>query len=97
MAGVQAGGPGSLRTRPRLISANFHFLCDAIAQGLGVGLVPDYMVQAPMARGEMQAVPLKDGDLDFLATQKFLLYVPSRYQTQAVRTLIDFLVAKERG
>lgn len=95
MAGVQAGGHQSLRTRPRLISANFHFLCDAIVQGLGVGLVPDYMVQAPMERGEMQVLALKDGDLDFLSTQKFLLYVPSRYQTQAVRTLIDFLVEKE--
>lgn len=95
MAGVQAGGDRSLRTRPRLISANFHFLCDAVVQGLGVGLVPDYMVQAPMARGEMQVLALKHADLDFLSTQKFLLYVPSRYQTQAVRTLIDFLVEKE--
>lgn len=95
MAGVQAGGHRSLRTRPRLISANFHFLCDAIAQGLGVGLLPDFMVQARMDKGEMQALTLPQGDLDFLSTQKFLLYVPSRYQTQAVRTLIDFLVEKE--
>jgi DNA-binding transcriptional LysR family regulator len=97
MAGVQSGGDRSLRTRPRLISANFHFLCDAIAQGLGVGLVPDYMVQAPLERGDMQLVMLEAGDLDFLSTQKFLLYVPSRYQTQAVRTLVDFLVDKEHA
>jgi len=97
MAGGQAGGHRSLQTRPRLISANFHFLCDAIAQGLGVGLLPDYMVQAPIARGEMQALALQEEDLDFLSTQKFLLYVPSRYQTQAVRTLIDFLVEREQG
>jgi DNA-binding transcriptional LysR family regulator len=96
-AGEQAGGHRSLRIRPRLVSANFHFLRDAIAQGLGVGLVPDYMVQAPLDGGEMRALPLEEGALDFLSTRKLLLYVPSRYQTLAVRTLIDFLVEKERA
>lgn len=91
------GGHRYLRIKPRLISTNFHFLRDAIAQGLGVGLVPDYMVEASMKRGELQAFALKKGELDFLSTQKFLLYVPSRFQTQAVRTLVDFLVEKERG
>ncbi|SEK12215.1 transcriptional regulator, LysR family [Variovorax sp. OK605] len=95
-AGTHEGGHRYLRIRPRLISTNFHFLRDAIAQGLGVGLVPDYMVAASLAQGELQAFPLKKGELDFLATQKFLLYVPSRFQTLAVRTLVDFLVEKER-
>lgn len=95
MAGVHQGGPRHLRVRPRLISPNFYFLREAILQGLGVGLVPDYMVQASLARGELQALPLSAQALDFLATHKYLLHMPSQYQTQAVRTLIEFLQAKE--
>ena len=94
-AAAPEGGPRQFRIRPRLISPNFHFLREAIVQGLGVGLLPDYMVQEPLALGELQALPLPAGSLDFLATQKVLLYVPSRYQTRAVRTLIAFLQAKE--
>jgi len=97
VAGAQEERQGRFRIRPRLISPNFHFLRDAIVQGLGVGLLPDYMVQDALSRGELEAVALGAGDLDFLATHKYLLYVPSRYQTRAVRTLTAFLQAKERG
>lgn len=85
------------RIRPRLLSANFHFLLDAIAQGLGVGLMPDYMVAGAVERGELHILRLEPEALDFLSTQKFLLHVPDRYQTPAVRALIDFIIARENG
>jgi len=97
MAGAQEERQGQFRIRPRLISPNFYFLREAIVQGLGVGLVPDYMVRESLARRELQAIALPDQDLDFLATHKYLLYLPSRYQTRAVRTLTGFLQAKERA
>lgn len=93
MAGVQEGRQRHLRIRQRLISPNFYFLREAILQGLGVGLVPDYMVQAPLASGELQV--LAEESLDFLQTHKYLLTLPSRYQTRAVQTLIAFLQDKE--
>ena len=37
MTGVQMGGQRSPQTRPRLISANFHFLCDRAGPGRGAG------------------------------------------------------------
>ncbi len=85
------------RIRPRLISANFHFLLDAISQGLGVGLMPDYMVETAVGRGDLELLALEPEALDFLSTQKFLLHVPDRYQTPAVRALIDFIIAREEG
>lgn len=95
VAGEQDGSRRRLRIRPRLISANFHFLREAIAQGLGVGLVPAYMVQASIASGELLTLPIAGESLDFLSTRKFMLYVPARYQTRPVRALMDFLAEKE--
>lgn len=86
-------GPASRRPdiRPRLMSANFFFLRDAILQGLGVGLVPRYMVAQDIAAGALLRLPLPPEDLSFLRTTMYLLYMPARYQTRAVRTLIAFL------
>lgn len=94
---VQGTSRRVARIRPRLISANFHFLLDAISQGLGVGLMPDYMVETAVARGGLQLLALEPDALDFLSTQKFLLHVPDRYQTPAVRALIDFIIAREEA
>ena len=93
-----AGRPGPasrlLDIRPRLMSANFFFLRDAILQGLGVGLVPHYMVDQDLATGALLRLPLPPEDLSFLRTTMYLLYMPARYQTRAVATLIAFLQEK---
>ena len=94
LAGYEVGGSTELRIKPRLMSANFYFLRDAILQGLGVGVVPDYMVREPLQRGELLSLPFAPGSLDFLSTNKYLLYMPTRYQTKAIATLIDFLLGK---
>jgi DNA-binding transcriptional LysR family regulator len=94
-AGTRGPGQRTPALRPRLISANFHFLLDAIAAGVGAGLMPDYMVEASFADGRLLELGLEPGALDFLSSRRFLLHVPDRYQTSAVRTLIGFLIAKE--
>ena len=85
---------GQAQIRPRLMSANFFFLRDTILQGLGVGLVPRYMVDRDLAAGELLQLPLPPEDLAFLRTTMYLLYMPARYQTRAVTTLIAFLRQK---
>ncbi|MCT9812508.1 LysR family transcriptional regulator [Acidovorax sp. Be4] len=94
LAGHHVGSSAQLRIEPRLMSANFYFLRDAVLQGLGVGIVPDYMVREPLQRGELVRLPFEPGSLDFLSTNKYLLYMPTRYQTKAIATLIDFLLGK---
>ncbi|WP_227460992.1 LysR family transcriptional regulator [Cupriavidus pauculus] len=91
VAGRAASAGGTPPIRPRLMSANFFFLREAILQGLGVGLVPQYMVSQDLARGTLLRLPLPAQDLAFLRTTMYLLYMPARYQTRAVTTLIAFL------
>ncbi|MDH1291541.1 LysR substrate-binding domain-containing protein [Comamonas terrigena] len=91
MAGLQTLGQGDAALSMRLVSPNFYFLREALLQGLGVGLVPDYMVRESIAQGALQALALPAGSLDFLATHKYLLYMPTRFQTRAIQTLTEYL------
>ncbi len=81
---------------PTLISEHFPFLRQGILAGLGVGLVPDYVVQDAIASGEVLTT-LDDHRLSIFGTRMYLLYLPNRHQTRAVRTCIDFLLARARG
>lgn len=78
---------------PTLISEHFPFLRQGILAGLGVGLVPDYVVQDAVANGEVLTT-LDDWRLSIFGTQMFLLYMPNRHQTRAVRTCIEYLLAR---
>ena len=67
-------------------------VCSAVLAGLGVGLVPSYMVGAELRHGSL--VPLlrkfqagREGGI-------YLVYLPNRTLTSRVRVLIDFLVAR---
>lgn len=81
---------------PTLSSEHFPFLREGILAGLGVGLVPDYVVQDKVASGEVLTT-LSEYRLSIFGTHMYLLYLPNRHQTRAVRTCIDFLLAKARG
>ena len=78
---------------PTLISEHFPFLRQGVLAGLGVGVVPDYVVQDKIASGEVLTT-LQDYRLSIFGTHMYLLYMPNRHQTRAVRTCIDFLLAK---
>jgi DNA-binding transcriptional LysR family regulator len=85
-----------LALRPTLASENFRFLREAVLAGLGVGLMPDYVVARDLAEGRV-VTALDDWRLSIFGTRMYLLRMPGRYQTLAVRTLIDFVVARARG
>lgn len=80
---------------PTLASENFQFLREAILAGLGVGIVPDYVVQQDVLEGRV-VTSLDDWRLSVFGTRMFLLRMPDRYQTQAMRTLVEFVVRKAR-
>jgi DNA-binding transcriptional LysR family regulator len=85
-----------LTLRPTLASENFRFLREAVLAGLGVGLMPDYVVARDVATGRV-VTALDDWRLSIFGTRMYLLRMPGRYQTLAVRTLIDFVVEKARA
>ena len=79
-----------------LISEHFPFLRQAILADLGVGLVPDYVVQDEMASGEVVHL-MADWQLSIFGQRIALCWLPGRHQTRAVRTCIDFLLARSKG
>jgi len=95
VAAYQGADRHELALHPTLASENFQFLHEAILAGLGVGLVPDYMVAADVAAGRI-VTALDDWRLSLFGTRLYLLRMPDRYQTLATRTLIDFVLAKAR-
>lgn len=95
LAAYRDGQREELFLRPTLASENFQFLREAVLGGLGVGLVPDYVVQDDVAIGRV-VTALQDWRLSVFGTRMYLLRMPGRYQTLATRTLIDFVVRKAR-
>ncbi len=81
---------------PTLVSEHFPFLRQAILAGLGVGLVPDYVVQHDVLAGEVLTT-LDAWRLSIFGTQMFMLYMPNRYHTRATSTFIDFVLERARN
>ena len=92
----QGGEREDVILEPTLISEHFPFLRKAILAGLGVGIVPDYVVEDEIATGEV-VTTLDDYRLSIFGTNLYLLYMPDRHQIRAVRTCIDFLLEKARS
>ena len=90
-----AAGLFAVLLEPTLISENFLFLRQAVRAGLGVGIVPDYVVQDDIRRGDV-VTTLDEWRLSIFGTRMYLLYMPDRHQTRAAATFIDFILAQAK-
>jgi DNA-binding transcriptional LysR family regulator len=77
--------------KPTLISENFVFLRQAILAGMGVGLVPDYVVHEDVKSGAVLTT-LDEWRLSIFGTHMYMLYMPNRHHTRATSTFIDFIL-----
>lgn len=80
---------------PTLISENYLFLRQAVLAGLGIGMVPDYVVQQDVERGEV-VTALHDWRLSIFGTRMYLLYMPNRHHTRAASTFIEYMLERAR-
>jgi DNA-binding transcriptional LysR family regulator len=96
LRGYRQGEREEVMLAPTLISDHYPFLREGILAGLGIGLVPDYVVHDVIANGQVLTA-LDDYRLSIFGTNMYLLYLPNRHQTRAVRTCIDFLMDKARS
>lgn len=80
---------------PTLISENFLFLRQAVLAGLGVGIVPDYVIQDDLQRGAV-VTTLDAYRLSIFGTRMAMLYMPNRHHTRATATFIDFILDAAR-
>jgi DNA-binding transcriptional LysR family regulator len=78
---------------PTIISENFLFLRQAVLAGLGVGIVPDYVVHDDIHRGEV-VTSLDKWRLSIFGTHMYMLYMPNRHHTRAASTFIEFVLAE---
>jgi len=85
-----------LTLEPTLASENFIFLRQAVLAGIGVGILPDYVVAEDVARGEVVTV-LDDWRLRIFGDRMFMLYMPNRHHTRATATFIDYVLERARG
>ncbi len=95
LAAYLEGERHEVQLAPTLTSENFLFLREAIVAGLGVGLVPDYVVQDLVGRGEM-VTALDNWKLSIFGTKMYMLYMPNRHHTRAASTFIEFMLAQAR-
>ncbi len=80
---------------PTLISENFVFLRRSILAGLGVGIVPDYVMRKDVQRGDA-VTALDEWRLSIFGTHMYMLYMPNQHHTRAASTLIAFILAQAR-
>ncbi|WP_166366479.1 LysR family transcriptional regulator [Pseudomonas akapageensis] len=85
-----------LLLEPTLISKSFIFLRQAILAGLGVGLVPDYVVQEDLRSGRL-ITSLDTWRISIFGTNMYMLYMPNPHHTRAISTFIDFVLEKTRS
>ena len=81
---------------PTLISEHFPFLRQAIIAGLGVGIVPDYVVD-DLVRDCQVLTTLDRWRLSIFGTQFFMLYMPNHHHTLAATTFIQFVLERARA
>lgn len=78
-----------------LISENFLCLRQAVLAGLGVGIVPDYVIQDDLRRGAV-VTTLDAYRLSIFGMRMAMLYMPNRHHTRATATFIDFILEQAR-
>ena len=81
---------------PTVVSRNYVFLRDAIRAGLGVGIVPDYVVHRDLAAGELLPA-LTPWRLSIFGRAMYMLYMPNRHHPRAISMMIEFILARAQA
>jgi DNA-binding transcriptional LysR family regulator len=80
---------------PTLISENYLFLRQAVLAGLGIGMLPDYVVEQDVVRGDV-VTALQGWRLSIFGNRMYMLYMPNRHHTRAMSTFIDDMLERAR-
>jgi len=89
---VRAGRSYDVRVDGPLETDDMDAVRAAVVAGLGIGILPTYMVSDAIGRGEL--VPVLPAYRHPTDTAIYLVYLPNRTLPSRVRALIDFLVGR---
>ena len=82
--------PQSVQVRGQLTVNNSVALLQAAIQGLGLVILPDYLVQEEIERGRLvRLFP----DFDFSRAPLQMVYLPDRHMTPKMRSFVDFVIS----
>ncbi|KOF54176.1 LysR family transcriptional regulator [Achromobacter sp. DMS1] len=81
---------------PTVISRNYAFLRDAALAGLGVAILPDYVVHEDVAQGRLLEA-LGDWRLSIFGRAMYMLYMPNRHHPRAIAMMIEFILERAQG
>ncbi|MGM3277252.1 LysR family transcriptional regulator [Ralstonia sp. 24A2] len=82
----------SVTVEPRMQSEDFPFLADAVARGMAIGLLPNYVTHALATSTAAPFERVLPGyAVGGLGAHLFILTLPNRYASPAMRALIDFV------
>ncbi|CAN0381128.1 unnamed protein product, partial [Phaeothamnion confervicola] len=93
LTAVRGEARHEVTVEPSLTSENFLFLRDAVLAGVGMGVLPGYLVESELAAGQVVRA-LSEWQLVIYGTRMYLLRRQDRFPTLALRTLMDFIIAK---
>lgn len=93
IAGARGQKAESVHVEPVVRSDNSPFLYEATLAGLGVGVLPRFILSEALAAGLLVQL-LEDYRISVFGSKIFMLAMPSRYQAAATKALAQFIKAR---
>ncbi|MBQ7876311.1 MAG: LysR family transcriptional regulator [Clostridia bacterium] len=82
----------SLEIKPVLETGNADIICEIIKKGVGIGLLPDYVTDERIKRGELKYVEVEDIEIE---VWKQLLYHKNKWVSKQMEAVLDYCIKKE--
>ena len=82
----------SLEIKPVLETGNTDIICEIIKQGVGIGLLPDYVTEERVKKGELRYIEVEDFEID---VWKQLLYHKNKCVSKEMEAVLEYCIKKE--
>ncbi len=82
----------SLEIKPVLETGNTDIICEIIKQGVGIGLLPDYVTKERVKRGELRYIEVEDIEIE---VWKQLLYHKNKWVSKEMEAVLNYCIKKE--
>lgn len=82
----------SLEIKPVLETGNTDIICEIIKKGVGIGLLPDYVTDERIKKGELKYIEVEDIEIE---VWKQLLYHKNKWVSKEMEAVLDYCIKKE--
>ena len=82
----------SLEIKPVLETGNTDIICEIIKQGVGMGLLPDYVTEERVKKGELSYVEVEDIEIE---VWKQLLYHKNKWVSKEMDIVLEYCKKRE--